>query len=431
FGHFPNFVGTHFWNTQEAYFSYDDPGATSDSPEILHDVLFRTGVTERSIDTYTPRLIIYELKGGFGSMSKRNRLYHDFYTEEQSQAKTWDWGVEKHAHEPYNKNEFLRDLEAEEETSTLPSEQQEAPPPIEEINYNLEESVKMWSDFNRVYYHPKTLNQINQYQFDDEFMPFDVFSYGQECFVQHEKEESTFDENFRFFAEECDIIQGFQIFTDILDGFGGFSCNFLEQLRQEYPKHAVLTYGITNSQKLVSPHYSLKHYHKQTLNSAFSTVQFNEMSSIYVPLTTPAQASKISKYTRPNPHLPYHSSAILSAATETALRHGFMSMNDLFGQLNWRGNTKTGNLGSAFPLPINMHGDIDVESLDDQAGPIEDLSIRIEHGAKVSVFGQSIVLRGLPKEFPSLSEDRPANASEIRSNILQDFEQSGCPKTLR
>ncbi|CAG8585002.1 11007_t:CDS:10, partial [Ambispora leptoticha] len=424
FGHFPNFIGTHFWNTQEAYFLYDDYyGTASNSPEISHDVLFRVGVTEGvGLETYTPRLIIYELKGGLGSMSRRNRLYDDSSMKVQSLTKTWDWGIEKHVNEPYNKNEFLRDLEAEEETSTLPIEQEA---PTEEIIYNLEDSVKVWSDFNRVYYHPKTVNQINQYQFDDEFMPFDVFSYGQECFVQHEKEESTFDDNFRFFAEECDTIQGIQIFTDILDGFGGFSCNFLEQLRQEYPKNAILTYGITNSQRLTSPQYSLEHYHKQTLNTAFSVVQLNELSSFYVPLTTPVQESRIFKYIRPNLHLPYHSSAILSAAIETTslafrLRHGFMSMIDLLGQLNWRGNTKIGNLDSAFPLC----GDTDVESLlDDQTGLIEDLSIRVENEAKVAVFGQSIVLRGFP--------DSSASVSEIRSSILQKFEQSGCPKTLR
>lgn len=48
-GSFPNFAGTHFWNTQESYFEYD--GDEDDSgvgePEINHDVSFREGLSPK------------------------------------------------------------------------------------------------------------------------------------------------------------------------------------------------------------------------------------------------------------------------------------------------------------------------------------------------------------------------------------------------
>jgi len=48
-GTLPNFVGTHFWNTQESYFQYDgdegDDGA--DEPEINHDTSFREGLSPK------------------------------------------------------------------------------------------------------------------------------------------------------------------------------------------------------------------------------------------------------------------------------------------------------------------------------------------------------------------------------------------------
>ena len=49
-GALPNFVGTHFWNTQESYFQYDgdlegDDGV--DEPEINHDVSFREGLSPK------------------------------------------------------------------------------------------------------------------------------------------------------------------------------------------------------------------------------------------------------------------------------------------------------------------------------------------------------------------------------------------------
>lgn len=40
-GQFANFIGTHFWNTQEAYFTYGD----DEQSEVDHDVSFREGST--------------------------------------------------------------------------------------------------------------------------------------------------------------------------------------------------------------------------------------------------------------------------------------------------------------------------------------------------------------------------------------------------
>lgn len=45
FGHYPNYVGTHWWNIQESGFQYDpNPEFT---PEIDHDVLYREGLTSK------------------------------------------------------------------------------------------------------------------------------------------------------------------------------------------------------------------------------------------------------------------------------------------------------------------------------------------------------------------------------------------------
>lgn len=42
---------------------------------VDHDVHFRAGVGPSGIETFTPRTLIYDLKGGFGSMRKLNALY--------------------------------------------------------------------------------------------------------------------------------------------------------------------------------------------------------------------------------------------------------------------------------------------------------------------------------------------------------------------
>ena len=48
-GTLPNFVGTHFWNTQESYFQYDGDTDTdeTDEPEVNHDISFREGVSPK------------------------------------------------------------------------------------------------------------------------------------------------------------------------------------------------------------------------------------------------------------------------------------------------------------------------------------------------------------------------------------------------
>lgn len=43
FGHYSNFVGTHWWNLQEQSFEYN----ASSPSEVHHDVLYREGCTNQ------------------------------------------------------------------------------------------------------------------------------------------------------------------------------------------------------------------------------------------------------------------------------------------------------------------------------------------------------------------------------------------------
>jgi hypothetical protein len=56
---------------QESYFTYND----SEETPIDHDVHFRPGYGADGSETYTPRTVIYDLKGGFGTLRKYNELY--------------------------------------------------------------------------------------------------------------------------------------------------------------------------------------------------------------------------------------------------------------------------------------------------------------------------------------------------------------------
>lgn len=57
--------------SQESYFTY-----SADEESIVdHDVHFRPGIGADGTETFTPRTLIYDLKGGFGSLKKINALY--------------------------------------------------------------------------------------------------------------------------------------------------------------------------------------------------------------------------------------------------------------------------------------------------------------------------------------------------------------------
>ncbi|CAG8526737.1 2623_t:CDS:10 [Dentiscutata erythropus] len=440
FGHFSNYVGAHFWNNQEEYFSFDT-GQHAQEIEVLHDTLFRAGVTQSGIETYTPRLMVYDLKGGFGSIKKMNRLYDEISDYQKdcncvSASRFHDlvvrnWKSKTYAQTPYPKNEYLQSLEEEEEKDLSAEYTNNMEIDSTERIFDLDETVKMWSDFNRIYYHPKSINTISNYQFDDELMPFDVFSYGKNAYLSQQKEEDSFEENFRFFTEECDAIQGFQVLTNIIDGFGGFTCSFIERLREEYPKTPVISFGITDGQEW-SP-VGHHRYFKQIMNSSLSTIYLSELSSLFIPLNVHTNLLRhgSTKFIQPTINLPYHSSCVLSAAIETSTfpfrsRRNTIHMHDFVTRLNWHGNTKIGTLGFAFPLPMSVYGDIDTQTLlpNDDRSVLNDLSLPPEpHTSKI--YGQSVVVRGIPDEFRAVSGIEQKKSSDVISDMFGRFQSLG------
>lgn len=45
-GSFANYIGTHFWNTQESYFTYgSDEDEEAGEPLVSNDISFREGLT--------------------------------------------------------------------------------------------------------------------------------------------------------------------------------------------------------------------------------------------------------------------------------------------------------------------------------------------------------------------------------------------------
>jgi len=105
-------------------------------------------------------------------------------------------------------------------------------------------TVKYWSDYSRVYYHPKSIVQLSEFDVNDKLMPFQSWDVGMELFEKLEREVDLVDRDLRPFVEECDGLQGLQIMTGIDDAWGGWASGWIERLRDEYGKLSIWTWGL-------------------------------------------------------------------------------------------------------------------------------------------------------------------------------------------
>ncbi|KAK1880290.1 Protein misato like 1 [Dissostichus eleginoides] len=174
-GHYSNFVGTHWWNLQDASLSYDPDTSLG---EIQSDVLFREGQTLGGHVTHTPRLIAMDLKGSLRTLRQEGSLYD---ASEEASAVTWEGSLMMHEETPAEKNPFLEDLDRLDRGQTLaeddlhPQPRRSAAAVSLDVNsqlarlqkaYRLEGSVKVWSDFLRLHLHPRSISVIHQFNHD-------------------------------------------------------------------------------------------------------------------------------------------------------------------------------------------------------------------------------------------------------------------------
>ncbi|XP_078697673.1 protein misato homolog 1-like [Branchiostoma floridae x Branchiostoma belcheri] len=418
FGHYANFVGTHWWNVQESSFCYDMSSGSSPS-EINHDVLFREGLTLTGEQTYTPRLLLYDLKGSLNTLKEDGTLYD---VMEKDDEVHWMGDVTLHTSETSGKNQFLKDLEridkgelpTEEDASSAGTEDshdevQEATPhsstnPLEVFRsklYNLDGSVSVWSDFLRIHLHPRTVSILSEYAHDLEQDMFDVFGYGQQL-LGTPRVSSDLEDRLHFFVEDCDSLQGFQVLVDPYNGFGGLAAEVLEQMSEDYDNKGILTFGCYPS--VYVRRSSIVDYHR-LICTVLSVTKLSTSSSLYAPLSVAAGLGRDPgptasfPYLTYNPTLHYHTAGILAATLDTCTlpyrtRSDAVLMTDLTGTLNYSGR-KLAALSARLPFPITLDGSLAASLSQFVAAP--DL-VSLCPGLKEPgrTFMQSVVLRGVP-----------------------------------
>ncbi|XP_033981068.1 protein misato homolog 1 [Trematomus bernacchii] len=325
-GHYSNFVGTHWWNLQDASLSYDPDTSLG---EIQSDVLFREGQTLGGHVTHTPRLIAMDLKGSLRTLRQEGSLYDP---SEEASAVTWEGSLMMHEETPAEKNPFLEDLDRLDRGQTLaeddlhPQPRRSAAAVSLDVNsqlarlqkaYRLEGSVRVWSDFLRLHLHPRSISVIHQFNHDGEAHRLEAFGQG-EALLQGPVLEQL-EDKLHFFVEECDYLQGFQVLCDLANGFAGLGSKVTEMLQDSYGGRGILTWGLAPvSHPDSTPMREL--YHQ--LNCTLGTVSMASHSSFFCPLTLRGglgrrpSAPAAFPYLNYDPSLWYHSSSVLALALD-------------------------------------------------------------------------------------------------------------------
>ncbi|KAG1929041.1 protein misato homolog 1-like [Pimephales promelas] len=453
-GHYSNFVGTHWWNLQDAGLVYD---AVEPAGELQSDVMFREGQTLGGHVTYTPRLIAMDLKGSLQTLRKQGSLYD---TENENTTSTWEGEIMTHKESPATKNPFLQDLDnidmgglpadpgltcpssAVDRSSGASVAMATVNSSLERVqkSYRLEGSVRVWSDFLRIHLHPRTVTVINQYNHDGESERLQAFGQG-EALLQGLFLEDL-EDRLHFFVEECDYLQGFQVLCDLADGFSGLGSKVTELLQDSYGGRGILTWGVA---PVNHPDTSsvLDLYHM--MNCALGTLNMANHSSFFCPLTLRGGLGR-----RPppptafpllncDPALWFHSGSVLALALDCMtvpyrLGQGSSAMWQLSDALTASGRKVVSAYGSV-PFPM-MHGSCLPEALDafSDALPWKPLSACPELGDG-RCFGQSVTLRGLDGQrlvsavLPGVEPPSPLHYERSGEDVLAAYVRSRYPSS--
>ncbi|XP_040086254.1 protein misato homolog 1 [Oryx dammah] len=446
-GHFAGFVGAHWWNQQDA--ALCRPTDAKEPPgELCPDVLYRTGRTLHGQETYTPRLILMDLKGSLSSLKQEGGLYRD---KQLDAAIAWQGKLTTHKEELYPKNPYLQDLLSAEgvlssdgtwRVKSIPNGK--GLPPFTNGRTSkpvmpTEGSIRVWSDFLRVHLHPRSICMIHKYNHDGEAGRLEAFGQG-ESILKEPKYLEELEDRLHFYVEECDYLQGFQILCDLHDGFSGLGAKAAELLGDEYSGRGIITWGLLPGPNRLG---ELQKNIYRLLNTAFGLVHLSAHSSLVCPLSLGGSLGL-----RPEPPvsfpllqydaaLPFHCGAILATALDTVtvpyrLRSSPVSMVHLADMLNFSGK-KVVTAGATIPFPL-----VPSQSLPDtlmqlgEATPWTPLSACGDPSG--TCFAQSVVLRGLDRArhtsqlTPGTPLPSPLHACTTGEEVLAQYLQQQQPR---
>lgn len=383
-GHYSNFVGTHWWNLQESNFSYD----SNNPSEINHDVLYREGQNMRRQVTFTPRLLLVDLKGSLGHLSQEGTLYGT-EQDKETQALLWEQkNVDVTKEEEAKKSPFIQHLDNPEEST-------------EELEFDFENETNSWADCLLPRFHPRTVNVVKEYSHNSTSHQFDVYTFGRTLW-NTEQFSDDFTDRIRAYIEECDLMQGFQVLLDSTDGFAGLGASCVQHIKDEYGK-SILCFPCIDGKKAEPSISDLT----KVINTALCWHQIGENSSLYSPLCCGQTGwpqvgdARHFNHLTYDSELKYHSSALIATALDTlSIRYRrkeypYVTLSDMCADLNKLGR-KAAASSLSLPFPMTAKMDL-IDVLDEFEGSLW-TSLTPSCEIPMDKNMQSVALRGISED---------------------------------
>ena len=237
--------------------------------------------------------MIYDLKGAFGTLRRENALY-----EAQQQ------------HDPLRLSQWNGRSLPMHLAPIPPSPYQLALDQGSDLPVLTPEMVRFWSDYNHVFYHPRSIIQLNEYELNSSLMPFEQWQNGEELFTNLDREHDLVDRDLRPFLEECDQLQGIQIFSNIDDAWGGFTSQYLERMADDLGKGCRWVFGLQDTQRATRERQIF-----HSLNVARSLYAVELTASMHIPCASLPQS--LPSYVTLDDQSRWHTSALQAAAIES------------------------------------------------------------------------------------------------------------------
>jgi hypothetical protein len=129
-------------------------------------------------------------------------------------------------------------------------------------------------------------------------------------------------DNIRNFAEECDYLRSINILSDFSDGFGGLTCNLMQEIREEFPSTTIPVWGFTSAFDQVNKDANVFNINNKLRNLGlpFAYSDISEYASMIMPISPNSNAETMDN--------PSESSASIAAAIDSSMSFQYLSHKD-------------------------------------------------------------------------------------------------------
>ena len=163
---------------------------------------------------------------------------------------------------------------------------------------NLEKNCSCWGDFLKPKYHPNSLISVETSLIDDDENSFG-FAGGEKLMKAEMRNESVLD-NLHWVLEECDSVQGFQLFSDTNGRSGGMSNELLTSVIDYCGGKSTVCAFLIGDSMVPSSMMTM------------AILELFEKCSLMIPLKIPRVSSL--RFLNPKPENLFHTSAVLASA---------------------------------------------------------------------------------------------------------------------